>query len=174
MISTWIFCVRSIITAYRLICCHSNGTTIPIFLEQLLKKIYRIYEFDRSLRTLLFSTIEEIELYLRTQLAYYSTHKHGALAYLDPQYYNKQHDHEKFTNTIDAAIHNHKNTPVVQHHNLVYGGAFPIWVIVDFLSIGNLSYFYADWLTEDKKYIAKNLFGTTYPFLDSWMKCIQS
>ena len=135
-------------------------------------KIHRIYTFDRSLRSLLFSTIEEIELFLRAQLAYYSAHTYGALGYLEAAHYNNRHDHEKFIQAINTAINNHKNTPVVQHHNAVYGGQFPIWVIVDFLSIGNLSYFYADWQINDKKLIAKNLFNTSYPFLDSWMKCI--
>lgn len=42
-------------------------------------RIQRIYEFDGRLRALIFETIEEIELYLRTQLAYYSSHKYGEL-----------------------------------------------------------------------------------------------
>jgi abortive infection bacteriophage resistance protein len=136
------------------------------------EKVHRIYEFDRKLRSLLFSVIEEIELYLRSQLAYYSAHAHGALAYLDEKHYSSRHDHERFMQVIDAAISNHRNAPVVQHNNAVYGGSFPVWVIVEFLSIGNLSHFYADWLVEDKKHIAKTLFGTSYPFVDSWMKCI--
>ena len=39
-------------------------------------------------------------------------------------------------------------------------------------SIGNLSYFYSDWLIRDKKVIAKELFNATYPYMDSWMKCV--
>jgi len=79
---------------------------------------------------------------------------------------------KKFKSTIKGAVHNHRNTPVVMHHNAKYGGKFPIWVIIDFFSLGNLSYFYADWDIVDKKAFAKKLFGATYPFLDSWMKCI--
>ncbi|WP_243175966.1 Abi family protein [Dorea hominis] len=36
----------------------------------------------------------------------------------------------------------HKSTSVVQHHKEKYGGNFPIWVIVEFFSMGMLSYFY--------------------------------
>lgn len=136
------------------------------------ERVYNIYEFDRNVRTLLFSVIEEIELYLRTQLAYYSACYHGALGYLDPEYYNDKHDHERFLNVLDTAIADHRNTPVVKHHNAKYNGLFPIWVIVDFMSIGNLSYFYSDLQSDDKKEIAKDLFNTTYPYLESWLKCI--
>ena len=34
------------------------------------EKVYRIYEFDRKLRSLLFSVIEEIELFLQSQLGF--------------------------------------------------------------------------------------------------------
>ena len=136
------------------------------------KKFYRIYKFDRKLRSLIFSVIEEIELHLRAQFAYHSAHAHGATAYLCNEHYNSRHDHDKFLKVINVAISNNKNTSVVLHHNSVYGGVFPIWVIIDFFSIGNLSHFYADWLIPDKKQVARDLFSTTYPFVDSWMKCI--
>jgi len=136
------------------------------------EKVHSIFEFDRKLRALIFFVIEEIELSMRSQLAYYFAHKHGAYAYLDKNLYNAGHDHKKFKSTIKGAVHNHRNTPVVMHHNAKYGGKFPIWVIIDFFSLGNLSYFYADWDIVDKKAFAKKLFGATYPFLDSWMKCI--
>jgi len=136
------------------------------------ERICRIYEFDRKLRSLLFTAIEEIELFLRTQLAYYSAHNHGTLGYLEEKYYNARHDHKRFIQSINTAIMNNKNSLVVKHHDAEYSGKLPIWVIVDFFSIGNLSYFYSDLLIDSKKYIAKELFATSYPFLDSWMKCI--
>ena len=49
--------------------------------------IERIYEFDKKLRVLIFSFVEEIELYLRTQLSYYHAHKYGSLGYLEKDIY---------------------------------------------------------------------------------------
>jgi len=136
------------------------------------ERVYRIYEFDCKLRALLFSVIEEVELFLRTRFAYHSAHVYGALGYLDEANYNKYHDHDKFIDSVNTAIKNNRNTPVVKHHDAKYDGKLPIWVIVDFFSIGSLSYFYSDWKTADKKVIAKELFQAPYPFMDSWMKCI--
>ena len=144
------------LSAYLLPFKKSDDTFFP---DTTFERICRIYEFDRRLRLLLLSTIEEIELLLRTQLAYHSAHTYGTLGYLKEEYYNSDHDHERFLQSIETAIKNNKSTPVVKHHNAEYGGKFPIWVIVDFFSIGNLSYFYSDLLTKDKKQIAKQLFN---------------
>ena len=63
-------------------------------------RIQRIYEFDSRLRGVLFNYIEKVELYLRTQLAYYSGHVHGALGYMDGAIYNDRHNHEKFVKLL--------------------------------------------------------------------------
>ena len=84
------------------------------------------------MRGVLFNYIEKVELYLRTQLAYYSGHVHGALGYMDGAIYNDRHNHEKFVKLLNVCIEENKSTSVVQHHKEKYGGNFPIWVIVEF------------------------------------------
>ena len=42
------------------------------------QRVYRIYEFDRKLRGVLFSALEEVEVYLRAKFAYFRAHKYGA------------------------------------------------------------------------------------------------
>ena len=135
-------------------------------------RIQRIYEFDSRLRGVLFNYIEKVELYLRTQLAYYSGHVHGALGYMDGAIYNDRHNHEKFVKLLNVCIEENKSTSVVQHHKEKYGGNFPIWVIVEFFSMGMLSYFYADLQSGDQKYLAKELYGTSVACLKSWLRCI--
>ena len=135
--------------------------------------IYKIYEFDRKIRTLIFSTIEEIELHLRTQLSYYHANHYGALGYLKNQNYNRYHKHSSFIDKIqEECIRKNINNPVIVHHNLKYDGKIPIWVIVEFFSIGMLSKFYADMETQDKKTIAKQVFNTSFLYLETWLKCL--
>jgi len=136
------------------------------------EKIYQIYEFDRKLRLLLLSVIEEIELHLRTQLSYYFAHKYGALGYLDEMLYGSSHNHTEFIEKVNVSIDNNKNTPIVKHHKAEYNGNLPIWAIIDFFSIGNLSYFYRGWTSQDRKNISEKLLGTRILFLDSWFKCL--
>ncbi|MBU3193094.1 Abi family protein [Clostridium algidicarnis] len=45
-------------------------------------------------------------------------------------------------------------------------------VIIEFFSVGMLSYFYKDMITEDKKAIAMNLYRTSPVQLESWLRCL--
>lgn len=142
------------------------------FANTTFNKIYRIYEFDRQLRALLFSVIEEIELTLRTQFSYYHGHKYGSMGYLDESNYRNKHDHKRFMKHINKSIQNNKTQAFVKHHIEKYGGNFPIWVIIELFTFGELSFFYSDMHVQDQKEIAYNLFKTTYFNVSAWLRCI--
>ncbi len=135
-------------------------------------RIQRIYEFDGRVRNILFQCIEEIEFYLRTQLAYFSGHNHGTLGYLNRETFSEKHNHERFLQRIDECIDENKGTLVVKHHKKKYDGQFPIWVIIEFFSMGMLSYFYADLKPEEQKILAKEMYNTSLQCLKSWLRCI--
>lgn len=134
-------------------------------------RVLKIYEFDSLLRGLTFSIIEDIEVNLRTKLAYYVAHKYGALGYLSSDMFSDKHNTRKFSEKIDACIEENSSTLVVKHHKNTYGGQFPIWVIIEFFSVGMLSYFYKDMITEDKKIMATK-FSTVPKQLESWLRCL--
>jgi len=135
-------------------------------------KIQKIYEFDNKIRSLLFQTIEEIEVYLRTQLSYYSGHTYGSLGYLDNSHFSPKHDSEKFAKMVEKCIDENSRTLVVKHHNKNYDGKFPIWVIIEFFSLGTLSYFFSDLNIADQKKLAKEMYATSPKNLGSWLHCI--
>jgi abortive infection bacteriophage resistance protein len=93
--------------------------------------IYQIYEFDRCLRNLLFAAIEEVEIYLWAEFAYYHAYKYGAAGYSDAVNYNKIHNHATFMKKITTEISQNNKVLFVQHHLANYGGQFPIWVITE-------------------------------------------
>lgn len=137
------------------------------------RKIQMIYEFDQHLRSLIIDIIEDIEVYIRTQLAYYHSHTYGALGYMSPQSYNQRHDHISFAKHVNDCINENRNTLVVKHHMENYDGKFPLWVIVEFFSIGMLSHFYRSFKTYDKKKIVYTLYNDiSYQHLESWLRCI--
>ena len=142
---------------------YAEGTTF--------NNMYRTYEFDRKLRHLLYLTIEEIEIMLRAQLSYYHAHKYGPLGYEDENNYNKRHNHELFKEKIASDIEQNKNKPTVKHHNEVYGGKFPIWVVIELFTVGQLSIFYSDMKRADAKEFAFNLYSTTETNVKSWLRC---
>lgn len=136
-------------------------------------QIERIYRFDRKIRSLIFSITESIEIYLRTQISYYHVHKYGALGYLDSNIYSGKHNHNKFMDKLQKeCIDAQSKTLVVKHHKKKYNGNFPLWVIIEYFSIGMLSHFYSDLKVSDQKALAKNLFYTSPQYLTSWLVCL--
>lgn len=134
-------------------------------------RVFRIYEFDRKIRQILFSAIEQIELYLRTQFSYFHAHRYGALGYMDASNYGVRHNHEHFQDLFLVEVQHNKTVPFVKHHCEKYDGNFPIWVATELFSFGMLSFFYRDLKTADKKELARSIYQTTYSNLDSWLRC---
>ena len=141
---------------------------IPIPFE----RIQNIYKFDVELRNLISFAIEKIEVHIRTQLSYYHAHTYGSEGYMNSSSFNDKHNHSTYLKHIKACISENSNTFVVKHHIQNYYGHFPIWVIIDFFSIGMLSYFYRGMKNKDKSKIAKELYGINYQTLESWLRCI--
>jgi Abortive infection bacteriophage resistance protein len=135
------------------------------------EKVHNIYEFDRKLRGIIFPIIEEIETMLRFSFAYHHAHQYGALGYMDASNFNKAHRHSDFENHINRMISLNKNQIFVKHHIEKYDSKFPIWVIIELFSMGELSLFYSDMIVSDKKILAKQLYDTSPDCLASWLHC---
>lgn len=149
-----------------------DSRTLAYFPNITFERICDIYCFDQELRTLIFSTIETIEVFLRANISYYFTGLYGADGYNDITNFTGRHNPFDFKNRIDSCISENSTSLVVKHHQQEYGGNFPLWVIIEFFSIGFLSHFYLDMKRRDRKQIAKQLYGVTDAVLSSWLRCI--
>lgn len=135
------------------------------------QQVYRIYEFDRKLRGILFAALEEVEIYLRAKFSYFHAHKYGAEGYMDAANYSSHHRAEKFKENLDREIASNSRSAFVIHHNTHYEGRFPIWVIMELFTFGMLSRFYSDMTTADQKFLAKELYNTVPKNIISWLRC---
>lgn len=131
-----------------------------------------IYEFDSKLRNLIVWVIEDIEISLRAKISYFHAYKYGAEGYKDSKNFNVKHNADSFSDRVEGCIRENRRTPVVTHHQQQYEGRFPIWVLIEFFSIGMLSYFYRDLKNQDKSYLAKEIYGVSYQVLESWLRCL--
>lgn len=86
--------------------------------------------------------------------------------------FNEHHNHTTYLKHINTCISENSNTLVVKHHKKIYDGHFPIWAIIDFFSVGMLSYFYRGMKNPDKAKIAENVYGVNYQILESWLRCL--
>lgn len=134
-------------------------------------RVYRIYQFDSELRSILLSALEEIEIFLRCNFAYFHAHKYGSLGYLNPNTFSAKHNSSKFIEMINREIENNKKVLFVKHHIEEYGGQFPLWVITELFTFGMLSYFYADLVTTDQKELSKKLYENRPKNIISYLRC---
>lgn len=139
-----------------------------------LEHLYRLYAFDAHLRTLLIPVIEELEIELRTKIAYHLAMTYGSEGYRDPNHFlslnNKfgESIHAKTMEKLDKEIFSQRTIPFVLHHQKKYGGRFPIWVAVELFSFGMLSSIFTLMLPEDKAVVAANYHTDAY-HLKSWI-----
>ena len=134
--------------------------------------LIKIYEFDSHLRALVFEIIEKIEISLRSRIGDYHASGYGALGYRDSSNFHHRFNHFRFTHSVDNAIADRRNSPVVKHHQEKYDGNFPIWVCIEFFSIGLLSFFYSGMANKDKKALAKSVYGVNYQTMQNWLHCL--
>ena len=167
-------CALSNINYYRL------AHYFAIFLET--KSHYRegtsfevvmhIYDFDRLMRSLLLLALEEVEITMRANISNYHALKYGALGYLNEASFDTKHNHKAFLKKIDRMIENNTGEQLVTHHIKKYGGAFPLWVIMELFSFGALNTFYSDMKVEDKRAIAEAAFDMPYRCVENWLNCL--
>ncbi len=132
----------------------------------------KLYEFDKALRKWLYEIIGDIEYYTKTQIAYYLAHNAGTEAHLNQNIYKKKHNHSIFIDKHNKIIKENRKTLVVKHHKEKYNNRFPIWVAIEFYSIGMVSFLYSDLTNIHQKNIAKKSFNTGHRQLSSWLRVL--
>ena len=142
-----------------------------------LELLFRLYCFDSQLKNNLIKTIEQIEIQLRTQIAYHLAIKYGSLGYMQSTNFilriNKdgKEIHKILIDDLIKEISRQKNVPFVKHHIENYNSNFPIWVAVELMTFGNLSSWYSIMNTDDQKAIS-NLYDTEPAYLKNWILCL--
>lgn len=142
-------------------------------------KVYKIYEFERKLLSFLYGVIQEIEVFIKTQIAYYHANKYGSLGYMDssnvkPSATDK---HKKLIEHFTDEIERNSDLPFVKHHIENYESNFPFWVAIEIFTLGNTSQFYSQMKTSDKKIISSVIsditdIRCTYKQLESCLHCL--
>lgn len=143
-----------------------NGTTI--------EDLYSLYLFDCRLRSIFYPVLEFIEIRLRSLIAYHLAIKYGEECYRDRTFFQPWRSgvtdkdmFDVFNEHANEEIKRQKSKPMVAHHLEKYGGHFPIWVLVELLSLRNLSTLYSLMRREDQQAVAAQ-FHTTSVYVKSW------
>lgn len=133
------------------------------------EEIYALYLFDRELRNIFIRYILEIENNIKSVLAHDFSKKYGHDNYLKVSNFEitVQHGEKKTAaqkvGEVSDLIANiqkeiarqlSKNNPMISHYMLEYG-YIPLWVLVNTLTLGTISTFYANLKQRDKNDIGR-------------------
>ncbi len=132
--------------------------------------IMSIYNFDHDLKAIMLNWLEDLEISLRTQIAY-TLGQLDPKAYLNPSFFVSEEHYNRFTDELTRALSDNKNEAFIKHHNRKYKGELPVWVIVETLSFGALSRFFASLDVKIKKNICSTYFhGIRYTYIENWLE----
>ncbi|WP_372868926.1 Abi family protein [Planomicrobium okeanokoites] len=114
--------------------------------------IYALYRFDRELRMLMLNELLKFEKNIKSKVAYRFSEKFKEMdSFLEPANYSadkeRHHERDRIISTLYNLIKSHKKRDRVKypaireffdkHRNV------PLWVLVNFLSLGQITNFYS-------------------------------
>ena len=117
-----------------------NETDNSGFIEDTsFEKVYSIYEFDRSFKSLLFSYLGRIEIAFRTLIIdKFSVGTDSSRWYVDPDKFSDKEEHDGFLNALESDLQSSREE-FIQHFRDTYSDTFPpAWIALQIVSFGAL------------------------------------
>ena len=139
-----------------------------------LEDVISLYTFDRELRSIIFTAIQDIEVALRTRIIHFFSLSHGAFWFMDASKFNNQNIFQTCLDNIQVELSRSKEE-FLQEHFAKYSSPSmpPVWKTLEVVSFGNLSKLYANMKdVEVKKQVAKSFGLPQYTYLESWMRSL--
>lgn len=133
-------------------------------------EIYALHELDRQLKLIVFNSLLRFEKLLKSSCSYHfsKVYKDGLYPYLQVENYSKSKHQLKFVlnniSTLSNAISRENgsvNGKKSIKHYINKHDHIPLWVLVNFLTLGNMSYFFNSLEESLQNAIAKD-FGERY------------
>ena len=132
--------------------------------------IVNLYRFDRELRVLIFSTIEKIEIAIRAQITNsFAVDAKNPFWYTDINNFSISTEHKDFLNNTSAVIK--RSTDVfIKHFTDTYSDPYPpIWIVLEVLSMGQLSILYHITKRSAPRKAVARYFGVKEPIMANWL-----
>jgi len=135
-----------------------------------INSIFELYDFDKKLRSLIFGALENIEITLRTKIAYYFSHTYGPSAYCDACNFSQGFNHPDWLAKLEESIaRTHEDYVKDFFNEYDEERVLPIWIVIEIMSFGQLSIMLRGLKRSDRKRIAKDCFGIDEARLYSWV-----
>jgi abortive infection bacteriophage resistance protein len=137
------------------------------------KGVYALYEFDRTLRQLLLTILEPIEVSLKAHVINLIATKYGPTGYVDHQNFNNPQYHEQFLRHLkDQFGHNGESLDFNRIKN--NDGFVPVWMALEGSSFGLVSQLYSNLTLLDQGEIGLQYYGIKPHYLRTWYHSLAS
>ena len=109
---------------------------------------------------------------MRTYIGYYHAKSFGALGYYEESSFDDIDRFHKFEADYQSAIEEYGDKEVfVKHHKDAYDGKFPIWVLVELLTLGSLSRLFKNLTVEVRDEICRSNYGKIKDeYIGNWLQ----
>ena len=130
------------------------------------------YVFDKKLRAVIFTSIQDMEVAIRTRVLQYFSIKYGAFWFMDASLFKDKEIHETCLKNITKEVFRSKEDFLLEHFAKYDEPSLPpVWKTMEVVSFGTLSKLYCNFAdVEVKKQVAKSLSMSQYTYLESWLK----
>lgn len=135
-------------------------------------QVMDIYENDKWLRNAIIRVLEPIEIKLKTMIAYYLGRKYGPVVFYKGDICIDKDKYQEVFCKFQNEIYHNQYESVILHHKEKFGGFFPIWVIVEFLSFNTISKYFKNLNSIDKNQISKAAFKINSYYLGNWTQSL--
>ena len=138
------------------------------------ENVLSLYNFDKELRTIIFSAIQSIEIALRTKIIQIVSSNYGAFWFTNKSLFSKVTIFSKCLSNIEEELKRSKEDFLIEHFAKYDNPPYPpAWKTLEVSSFGTLSKLYCN-LTDNnlKKQIAREFGLPQHLYLESWIKSL--
>lgn len=139
-----------------------------------LNDVLSLYAFDRELRGIIFSAIQDVEIALRTRIIHYFSMKHGAFWFMDASLFSDAEIFNKCFSNLQNEVGRSKEDFLLEHFKKYDSPSMPpVWKTLEVASFGTLSKLFCNMADVSvKKSVAKSFGLPQYRYLESWVRSI--
>ena len=137
-------------------------------------QIINLYNFDEELRILLFATIQQIEVTVRSRLIRLFSERHGAFWFMDTALADSQMMFQSNLNSLQDELSRSEDEFILEHFRKYDSPSMPpVWKTLEVTSMGTLSKLYANMNdSAAKKAVSRSFMIPKFEYMRNWLRCI--
>lgn len=137
-----------------------------------LSNVLTLYRFDSELKSLVFNSIQHIEIAVRTQMIQQFSMKYGSFWFMDKQLFTSEAIFRKDIISLHFAIEKSREDFVLEHFKRYDKPDMPpVWKSLELATLGTLSRIYSNFADNAvKKRVARNFTIPQHEFMRNWLE----